>query len=113
MVIGTNAGTLQVDEQGTLNNYGAVPYSGEAMTNILSLGEMTDRYRVTFDSAVILGVLWLKSHQHQCLHLAVAGVCFCWTHPGRALVEITPAPLPPPCCGWSVLLLVSPWACSG
>ena len=53
MIIGTNAGALQVDEQGTLNNYGTVPYSGDDMTNVLSLGEMTDRYRVlTFDSAV-------------------------------------------------------------
>ena len=52
MIIGTNAGTLQVDEQGTLNNCGTVPHSDEAMTNVLSLGEMTDRHRVTFDSAV-------------------------------------------------------------
>ena len=52
MIIGTNAGTLQVDEQGTLNNYGTVPHSDEAMTNVLSLGEMTDCHRVTFDSAV-------------------------------------------------------------
>ena len=35
--------------------------------------------RLWLDCAFVgltLGVLWLKSHQHHCLHLAVAGVCF-------------------------------------
>ena len=52
MVVGTHAGTLQVDEQGTLNNCGTVPCSNKAMTNVLSLGEMTDCCRATFHSAV-------------------------------------------------------------
>ena len=51
-LIGTNAGSLSVDEEGEWNTYGSVPFSADAVTNILSLGVVTDRYRVTMDSAV-------------------------------------------------------------
>ena len=38
-------------EEGVLPNYGTVPFREDAMTNLMSLARVTDRYRVTFDSA--------------------------------------------------------------
>ena len=37
----TNGGVLKTRKKGTLNNYGDVWYSPNAMTNILSLGNVT------------------------------------------------------------------------
>ena len=51
-VLHTNAGPIQVTEQGTLPTYGTVPFMEDGVTNIMSLAKLTDRYRVTFDSAV-------------------------------------------------------------
>ena len=50
-LVHTNAGTLNIDKQGTLPEYGVVPYQEDGLTNILSLAMLTDKYRVTFDSA--------------------------------------------------------------
>ena len=50
-LIGTNAGSFSVNQQGDLKAYGTVPFSSDAVTNILSLGVITDKYRVTMDSA--------------------------------------------------------------
>ena len=50
--IGTNAGSLTVNEEGDLSGYGTVPHAEDAVANILSLGMITDKHRVTMDSAV-------------------------------------------------------------
>ena len=46
----TNAGPIKISKQGTLPGYGTVLYHEDALTNIMSLSKMTDKYRVTFDS---------------------------------------------------------------
>ena len=48
--IGTNAGSFTVNQQGELKTYGQVPYLPSAVTNLLSLGWITEKYRVTMDS---------------------------------------------------------------
>ena len=48
----TNAGDMDITKQGLLESYGTVPFNDQAMTNIMSLANCTDRYRVTFDSAI-------------------------------------------------------------
>ena len=40
----TNGGQAQVVEEGTLPNYGKVPYHAEAMTNLMSLANLTDKH---------------------------------------------------------------------
>jgi hypothetical protein len=47
----TNAGVISVQQEGTLPQFGKVPHHPEAVANIMSLALMTDKYRVTFDSA--------------------------------------------------------------
>ena len=37
IVIGTNAGSLNIDQEGTLASYGKVPFSENAVTNIMFL----------------------------------------------------------------------------
>ena len=46
----TNAGQFRVDKMGTLPDYGKVSYHKDAVTNIMSLAKLCDKYRVTFDS---------------------------------------------------------------
>ena len=48
----TNGGQVQVVQQGVLPNYGPVPFHEDAVTNLMSLAKLTDKHRVTFDSAV-------------------------------------------------------------
>jgi hypothetical protein len=50
MVISTNAGDLTSTQQAEVPGFGQVWYNENAMTNIYSLGDMVDRFRVTFDS---------------------------------------------------------------
>ncbi|KAG7371066.1 reverse transcriptase RNA-dependent DNA polymerase [Nitzschia inconspicua] len=47
----TNKGTLVVTQIADLPGWGTVWFSEESMTNIFSLAEMRDRYRVTYDSS--------------------------------------------------------------
>ena len=47
----TNGGNINVTRQGTLPSYGTVPLDDKAMTNILSLGVVTDKYKVTMDTS--------------------------------------------------------------
>ena len=49
--VNTNAGGFKVKQEGELPNYGRVPLDKEAMTNILSVGVMSDKYRITMDTA--------------------------------------------------------------
>ena len=48
--LGTNAGVIRTNHKATLPKYGDVWYNNKAITNVLSLGNVVDRYRVTFDS---------------------------------------------------------------
>ena len=41
--VNTNAGGFKVKQEGELPNYGRVPLDKEAMTNILSVGVMSDK----------------------------------------------------------------------
>jgi hypothetical protein len=50
MVISTNAGDLTSTQQAEVPGFGQVWYNENAMTNIYSLCDMVDRFRVTFDS---------------------------------------------------------------
>ena len=47
----TNGGGLQVAQQGHLPQCGVVPCDAKAMTNILSLGMMSNKCRITMDTA--------------------------------------------------------------
>ena len=47
----TNAGGLKVTLQGMLPKYGQAPLDKTAMTNILSLGVLSSKYRITMDTA--------------------------------------------------------------
>ena len=49
--VNTNAGGFKVKQEGELPNYGRLPLDKEAMTNILSVGVMSDKYRITMDTA--------------------------------------------------------------
>ena len=49
--VNTNAGGFKVKQEGELPNYGRVPLDKEAMTNILSVGVMLNKYRITMDTA--------------------------------------------------------------
>ena len=50
--LATNAGEIQVREQGTLPDCGTVPYHPSAVTNVMSLAQLTDECPVTMDSRV-------------------------------------------------------------
>ena len=43
--LATNAGDIQVREQGILPDLGTVPYHPSAVTNIMSLAQLTDKYQ--------------------------------------------------------------------
>jgi len=45
-----NGWSMTVTEEGTLPKYGKVPFSKDAVTNILSLGVVTDHYDVVMDT---------------------------------------------------------------
>ena len=47
----TNAGILETSTMATVPEYGDVWFSEEAITNIFSLAKMSEKHRVTFDSA--------------------------------------------------------------
>ena len=50
MSIATNGGTLITNKKGYLSGYGDVWFDERAITNILSLDNVTKKYRVTYDS---------------------------------------------------------------
>ena len=50
--ISTNAGSIDVTHEGHLHNFGMVPFHAEAMTNIFSLGVLSDHYKITMDASV-------------------------------------------------------------
>ena len=52
IIIGTNAGSLNIDQEGTLASYGKVPFSENAVTNIMSLALLSDKYTITMNTAV-------------------------------------------------------------
>jgi hypothetical protein len=45
-----NAGTKEVNQVGTLKNYGTVWYSDSALANILSLSQVKKKFPITYDS---------------------------------------------------------------
>jgi hypothetical protein len=45
-----NAGTKEVNQVGTLTNYGTVWYSDSAISNILSLSQVKKKFPITYDS---------------------------------------------------------------
>ena len=47
----TNGGSFKIQKEGLLPQYGEVPLDPKAMTNIFSLGVLSDKYRVTMDTA--------------------------------------------------------------
>jgi hypothetical protein len=47
----TNGGSISSHQEGHLPGYGMVPFHAKAVTNIMSLGKLVDKYRVTYDSA--------------------------------------------------------------
>ena len=49
--IGTNAGQLRAEHKAHLKGYGDVPFSSKAITNILSLGETSEKYKCTMDTS--------------------------------------------------------------
>lgn len=51
MRIMCNAGTVVVNHMGTLKGYGSVWYHPDAIANILSLSNVQDKFRVTYDSS--------------------------------------------------------------
>ncbi len=51
MVLSSNGGTMTVDHHATLEGYGDVWYSPDAITNILSFKHVIRQYRVEYDSA--------------------------------------------------------------
>ena len=51
-ILNTNGGNLAVNQEGTLADYGTVPFHPEGLTNILSLGTLSDRHRIAMDTAV-------------------------------------------------------------
>jgi len=52
MQLATNAGTTTLKWKADANSWGEVWFDENSMTNIFSLANMEDRYRVTYDSAV-------------------------------------------------------------
>ena len=52
LLLATNAGVLSTSHTATLPGYGSVWFNEDAITNVVSLYNMTQKYRVTFDSAV-------------------------------------------------------------
>lgn len=50
MNINTNGGVLKTSQMGELKGYGMVWYHPEALTNILSLAKLSNKYRITYDS---------------------------------------------------------------
>ena len=48
--LNTNAGAITVHKVGTLPEFGEVPFHQDALTNIVSLAKLSDKYRVTYDS---------------------------------------------------------------
>ena len=49
--LNTNADGFKVKQEGELPYYDRVPLDREAMTNILSVGVMSDKYRISMDTA--------------------------------------------------------------
>ena len=49
--IHTNGGPIQIALEGTMHDFGTVNYDEASLTNLLSLGLLTEKYRVTMDSA--------------------------------------------------------------
>ena len=49
--IHTNGGTVYATQKGTLQGYGVVWYHPKALTNLLSLNNIKNKYRVQYDSA--------------------------------------------------------------
>jgi hypothetical protein len=50
MTIEGNGGTLTTNQKALIKNYGKVWFHKDAITNILSLKRVTEKYRVTYDS---------------------------------------------------------------
>ena len=45
-------GTAAISEQADMRDYGKVWFDDNSIANILALGNMTEKYRVTMDSAI-------------------------------------------------------------
>jgi len=46
----TNGGKLMANQEAEMNNIGTVSFSENAVTNILSMGKIAEKYRITYDS---------------------------------------------------------------
>ena len=51
IILQTNAGEISINNKGYLNGYGWVWYDERAITNILCLNNMKQKYKVTYDSS--------------------------------------------------------------
>lgn len=50
LLLSTNAGTMQITLKAILPGYGEVYFCEDAMTNVISMANMEDKYRITYDS---------------------------------------------------------------
>ncbi|MEN9849167.1 MAG: hypothetical protein RL368_1907, partial [Pseudomonadota bacterium] len=50
IILNTNAGTMEVNQTADLPGYGQVYFSSDAITNVLSLARMSEKFPVTFNS---------------------------------------------------------------
>ena len=50
--LSTNGGNFTATMEGTCPRYGDVPVNTDAVTNIMALGSLSDKYRVTYDNKV-------------------------------------------------------------
>jgi hypothetical protein len=59
-----NAGTKEVNQVGTLKNYGTVWYSNSAITNIISLSRVKKKFPITYDSKINNEFHVIKPYKH-------------------------------------------------
>ena len=50
ITLATNAGDVQVDQVGTLQDYGEVPVHEDALTNLMSLAKLSDKYEIHYNN---------------------------------------------------------------
>ena len=72
--IKTNGGLLSTDMVGTLDGFGQVWYHPAAVTNILSLSSIKNKFRVTFDSEDGDCFVVHKPGKYRCFHTTTDGL---------------------------------------
>ena len=56
--LNTTGGTAAISEQVDMMDYGKVWFDDKSIANILALGNMTEKYRVTMDSAIKIDIIF-------------------------------------------------------